>query len=214
MRYMFLYFSLIFLPFINLFETCEYSITCGNNMEACAHKRKSDSSNVFYVSIRQCNLSKDFCNIYDTLTTSNEHLSYCEKHPMKIPSYPGGCCEPLNNNTDYQCIYGHCINGKCVAFYEENKCDVNEDCPLNTFCEDKKCKELKEKGDTCDLSTECKFDLACIDQHCLPIYYHSNGKVIPFPESLFSDQPEHICESGLYYPKKDEKKRRFMYVES
>ena len=105
MRYMFLYFSLIFLPFINLFETCEYSITCGNNMEACAHKRKSDSSNVFYVSIRQCNLSKDFCNIYDTLTTSNEHLSYCEKHPMKIPSYPGGSCEPLNNNTDYQCIY-------------------------------------------------------------------------------------------------------------
>lgn len=52
-------------------------------------KRKSDSSNVFYVSIRECNLSKDFCNIYDTLTTSNEHLSYCERRTIKIPSYPG-----------------------------------------------------------------------------------------------------------------------------
>ena len=141
MIYTSVFLSLIFFPFTNLSETCEYSITCGKNMEACAHKRKTDSSNVFYVSIRECNLSKDFCNIYDTLTTSNEHLSYCERRTIKIPSYPGGSCEFLKNDPDYQCIYGHCINGKCVSFYDEKKCDVNEDCPLNTFCEDKKCRE-------------------------------------------------------------------------
>ena len=40
MIYTSVFLSLIFLPFTNLSETCEYSITCGKNMEACAHKKK------------------------------------------------------------------------------------------------------------------------------------------------------------------------------
>lgn len=181
------------------FETCEYSVSCQEDLEAyCATKEKSDSSNVFYLSLRKCIISqRNFCDIYDTLISSTERRASCQYLPYILASYTGGMCSLKLNQFDFECIYGKCINGICVNDYDGN-CNGHEDCPLNQACINDKCQEYKKESESCHNSYECEYNLICVEEHCAK-QYSFEGEI----KDIFNitDLPEALCKSGMYYKK-------------
>ena len=90
--YCILYTLIFLIGEISSLETCQYSVSCVDSQTNCAVKKKSDSSNVFYLSLRECNplLHHIFCDVYQTLVSPDTLISSCQYYPYTMASYTGG----------------------------------------------------------------------------------------------------------------------------
>ena len=197
----------LLLLFINnsfALETCEYSVSCDSSLlfPSCGLKTKSDSSNVFYLSLNKCKFQLNFCDVYDTMVMQKEGKSEYKYYPISLSSYTGGSCKSYLGNEDYECLYGHCIDGVCMNTFDNKMCVGNEDCGFNQICFNHQCSEYLSMGMACQSSLECEYNLTCYSQNCNKIYALPDGSDITFI-IRGSDQPQMICESGYYYKTKD-----------
>lgn len=207
--YCILYTLIFLIGEISLLETCQYSVSCVDSQTNCAVKTKSDSSNVFYLSLRECNplLHHIFCDVYQTLVSPDTLISSCQYYPYTMASYTGGTCQ--RNKTDVECIFGHCLEGICVNSYDGVTCDNHEDCPLNKACINEKCQNyIQENNDTCNNSYECPFNYICVNSFCIRMYSYDNGVDIT-NEISSVENPSLLCKSGGYYKKKEGSEEKY-----
>jgi hypothetical protein len=195
---------LLYLIKIIISEICNYSITCNlnENNNYCATKKRTESNNVFEISVKQCHSMP--CNIYDTLLGELEKNTSCQKPPenstYNYPSYPGGVC-----SSDINCLSGICIekNNKysCQDSPVGGECYNHNNCPLNTACINGKCQQYLGEGQKCNDSYQCQFDSFC-NRHngnktCTKLFTIKNGENI----ADYVDEEErfeNLCVDGGY----------------
>ena len=187
-----------FFPIFISNEICKFSMVCENNLDenVCLKKTKTEADNIFHIELSPLKAQNEkYCNVYDSLLNLYEEDIKEEQLLSLIPKFPGGKCE-----NDFECLFGICIEGKCMNSLNNINCETNENCPLNQSCINNTCLKLKSLKQSCNFSTECEFNLYCDQKNktCNKLFSFKDGTNIT-GHFFENERPEFLCESGGYY---------------
>ena len=100
---------------------------------------------------------------WQTVMCTSEELEkdLCEDYDGNL--YTGQvCCVSPN------CLSDQCTNDRCEGTDDGDKCDIDEECNPDYYC-DGKCKGSVEEG--CERDNMCKAGFGCLDEDC--VQFHS-----------------------------------------
>ena len=203
--------SFLLLIILTSQEVCNFSLHCESrfsqtNSDYCAVKKRTDSPNIFDITVKKCESS--ICNIHDILLGDNTANISCQSSKNKNPSYPGGKCD-----SDLDCLSGVCQNNICKDSEIGDECTNHENCPLNSACINNKCSNLLNDNEACTESYQCNFNSFCNQKNkkCEKLFSYSDDYEIT---DLITDEEkkENLCISGGYISEKDENTDKIKYI--
>ena len=203
--------SFLLLIILTSQEVCNFSLHCESrfsqtNSDYCAIKKRTDSPNIFDITVKKCESS--ICNIHDILLGDNTANISCQSSNNKNPSYPGGKCD-----SDLDCLSGICQNNICKDSEIGDECTSHENCPLNSACINNKCSHLLNDNEACTESYQCNFNSFCNQKNkkCEKLFSYSDDYEIT---DLITDEEkkENLCINGGYISEKDENIDKIKYI--
>ena len=197
--------------FLTSQEICNFSLHCESkfsqiNSDYCAVKKRTDSPNIFDITVQKCESS--ICNVHDILLGDSATYTKCQASKNnKKPSYPGGKCD-----SDLDCLSGICQNNVCKDSEIGEECTSHENCPLNSACINNKCSHLLNDNENCSESYQCNFNSFCNQKNkkCEKLFSYSDEEEIT---DLLTDEEkkENLCINGGYISEKNENTNEIKY---